>query len=419
MSKIRKKALRPWANSAASKRVTWLSFLGLIILAIMICLCIGCQWRSGHKLNIDNYIIATETGYDGYGTVSFALDYEKMINDSKADADAKASALNIATSLSPFSPKWEETNVLKNGDKVEIQWEINESAIKGLEDLLGTKIQYKKSEHTISKLTPISTFDPFEYLHADNHQTMSGTGKVDFWIQCTIGNYNVKWTVEHNGENGKLSNGDTLTLTIVDDIDKEDFARQTGKTISRTTYEYTMAGLTDYVSGDNCLACVGEKDKKIFDQIVKDWVVSGLNDENIMADSRTFKHCGYLMYANDEPKSESMLIAIYQINDQYAGDYYIFIGHKAVFSYDEHGIYINNGESLPTSFIYYEKETVRYSDKFGWASGSEPMGFIHNNEAFAGHKKIEETVDYLEATYGKDYKHLYVGPEFFNIIKER
>ena len=50
----------------------------LVLCAIMCMLLTGCGSSS---VNLNDYVVITDEGYDGYGTISVKLDYEKLIED--------------------------------------------------------------------------------------------------------------------------------------------------------------------------------------------------------------------------------------------------------------------------------------------------------------------------------------------------
>ena len=54
-----------------------LSFL-LVLCTLMCMLFTGCGSSS---VNLNDYVVITDEGYDGYGTKSVKLDYEKLIAD--------------------------------------------------------------------------------------------------------------------------------------------------------------------------------------------------------------------------------------------------------------------------------------------------------------------------------------------------
>lgn len=407
-------------------------------------------------VDINPHVVVTTDGYDGYGTVSFKIDYDEIVNSSSASAENKIAAMEVLNNFELFQTTCDATD-LKNGDIITVSWTANEEAVKAVQNYLGVKFEHEDYSCTISGLTELRDYDPFVNLIVDTHGTASGVGSVDMYIYPEV-DADIKWQVAHDGNNGSLKNGDILNIKIVDDLDLDAFAKETGLRITRTEQEYELHCLSKYVrDGDIFNYIYGDASSK-FDQIIKDWVVSGLNDSAVSANERTFELHGYLYYTNaeyteevhpspdgslnpdqaDEPENtddaldvesyeeelteptEGMLFAIYNVIDPFApAGYYVFIGLEGVFSHDQESLYYNHGERVPDSFIYYEKETIRYSVTFGWRQGSEEMGFLHNGIAFAGHEDVQDTYAFIEKYYGKDYEHRYVYPGIRNEISDR
>lgn len=375
-------------------------------------------------VDITNYITASATGYDGYGIVSFEIDYQKLADDTLASHDNKMRAVTLASIYPPFTAKIEKDGLLKNGDEIQVSWDMDDSSITVIEGYLSVDLICGEYSYIIENLLELDTYDPFENLVVDTKQTVSGSGYLEFKVHCKIADLDVMWNVTHDGENGSLKNGDVLTLSIADDIDFDAFTEATGLHIKKTTDTYTVTGLRELVKSEKIFSHIGENERAAFDKVIEDWVISGLNDQQVFeTEKRTYRPFGYLFYSNEtnreSPLNEyrDMLIAIYEISDPKMKDgYYVFIGIKGDFYCDINGITINGEGQIPSSFIYYEKETVRYSEKFGWGQNYETMGFLHDGIAYAGHKNIIETYSYIETTYGESYDNLCVSSELDGVL---
>ena len=134
----------------------------------------GCGSSS---VNLNDYVVITDEGYDGYGTISVKLDYEKLIEDHEdklTDKNIDSSIFGVKTpklaaafvfeAQKPYELSYEESDTLKNGDKIEFTWETNENAIETLKGILEVNIKYSKFTYTVKDLEALTEFDPFENI---------------------------------------------------------------------------------------------------------------------------------------------------------------------------------------------------------------------------------------------------------------
>jgi hypothetical protein len=430
------------SNSSKNLKSHLIALILSVLLIAAMTLMSGCATTiETSSVDINKYVVPILEGFDGYGSVDFVIDYQKLIDDIHASSDARNEAVELATTFGLFECTYLPSTSLKEGDSIEVSWEPKKDAVKAVENMLNVKFKYDNYEYVVSGLKPVVDYDPFENdLIFDANHTASGRGELHFQIYCSTDQANIVWDVAHDGENGTIKNGDVLTLTIEDNIDMDSFTRETGLRITQTAVKYEVCGLGEYAVDDEIFYHICSKDQATLNRVIDDWVVSALNDDNHYSEKRTYELLGYMFYTNnalDQNKNEnsyderdikapiainpeeSMLITIYKIFDQYMPDgYYVFIGLNGIFSYDHEGIYINHGESLPDSFVYYEKETVRYNEKFGWGQNCEPMGFLYNGIAYAGHMNVQETLQYLEETYGKNYKNCFMSTKLNEVVLE-
>ena len=427
-----------------------MSVIAIILLIVLVAIAMlfsGCTSKENVKtLNVNDFVIAHLSGYEEYGSVTFEVDYERMFDKLPISNSTKRNSAETAKNFSLFTADYQKSDTLRNGDEIAVTWMVNEDVLKELEQSLKVDIVSDDYKYVVRDLDDVQEFNPFDYLNIDTKHTVSGKGELYLSIYCINGDEEFLWNVEHDGENGKIRNGDVLNLTITDDIDMDEFTKATGWKITKTNDTFIVDVLGRYATNSLLLNSINEETKDVFAGVINDWVVAGLNDENVLADHRQPELHGYLFYTNaeqgehdpeywyeierydenDNPiieediePTEGMLFAIYHIEDNYIQDgYYVFIGLKGVFSCDADGIYLNNGDPIPESFVHYEKETIRYNAS-GWQQGSEEMGFLYLGAPYAGHRDIQETFAYIEKTYGKDYAHRFTNGYFLNIVPNR
>lgn len=410
------------------KKQSIIKILVVMLLMIAVSLTTSACTIKDKEIIISDYLVVEESGYDGYGTISVSLDYETMVNNRAKELEASEETrlkwLSVFEHYEPFTIKFESSDVLKNGDVIKFTFDTETKSKNALAKEMNAKFITEPFEYTLTNLVAVEDFDPFGQLNINSTDAISGKGSLEFSIDLIVNDEKVVWSVAHDGENGKISNGDILTLTLNEDIDYDAFTRATGRSISNTTMQYEVADFGEYVVDENVFRRINIDNINTFNKIIEDWVISGLNDENAMAEHRTYQLCGYLLYTNNDQNttvdtvSESMIVAIYKITEAIVPEgYYVFIGLEDILSvHGGTGLCVDNGKTLPDSFIHYKKETVRYSEKFGWGQDYEGMGFLYDGFAYAGHRDINETISYLDTTYGASYKHKHISDSLEKIL---
>ena len=80
----------------------------------------GCTKRI--EINFNDYVTIEERGYDGYGSIHIQIDYQTLVNQRaqalELTAEKKQELITIFEYYQPFKPIYEESDVLKNGDKI-------------------------------------------------------------------------------------------------------------------------------------------------------------------------------------------------------------------------------------------------------------------------------------------------------------
>ena len=403
-------------NRPASKATAWLSLAGIAIVAIVaiIFACGPSKVEEEKTILINDYLVYDVSGYNNYGSVEIKIDYEKIVDNFPVTETVKEEALNSTAKFPLFDISHSTINTLKNGDEVSFTLSANKPQISVFEETIGCKIKFQETgSWKVEGFADVIDIDPFENIVIDASDTVNGEGSFNAFIEYRNGDKIIKWTVEHDGENGVLKNGDIVNLKIKEDIDEDLIARELGIRLTRTSCEnYEVTELLTSAVNEDIFDAISESDQKTLDKIIEDWVVSSLNDGNPSVTKRKYEHFGYIYMTNNEPvedgsKVDGKLLSVYKIVDDICGKYFVYIGLSGNYHYNDTGLFIGNGERLPDSFVYYDKETVRYSEVTGWDQGSEGMGFVFDGFGYAGHKEVAETIEYLEATYGVNYKYHY------------
>jgi hypothetical protein len=218
-----------------------------VIIALIVILCIALNM--GTTIDLDKYLTIEATGYDGYGTVSAAIDWyaieekygDKLEYTSKA-REEYGGLLNFETPVEymedTVTVEFDLPDGLSNGDSVAYTWITDDD----LNEFLNCKVKYSGGTYTVSDLADVGTFDAFTNLEV----TFEG---VEPQGQATI-QYNgtdLSTSDFHCDEKNGLSNGDVITVYI-NEGDMAYFAEDLGMIPEAMTKDYVVEGLDSYLS---------------------------------------------------------------------------------------------------------------------------------------------------------------------------
>lgn len=204
-------------------------------------------------INLNEFLKFSAEGYEGYGEVEAYIDWD-AIEDKYGEeiefSDEAKDALELSSSqlkrLSPISVlsevvsvKLDKENNCSNGDQIAYQIK----APKNLEEAFNVKFEYEKGTYTVSGLKEVETFDPFEHMTV-NFTGISRNGYCDYEYDGEIFS-TWSFTAEPQYD---LSNGDTVKISLDSYYDDEYLISQYGKIPSVKEKEYTVTGLTEYVT---------------------------------------------------------------------------------------------------------------------------------------------------------------------------
>ncbi len=218
--------------------------LALLVIAIAIFMHIG------KTINLNDYVIFDEKGYNGYGEIEVTFDaklYDKCTSKMKFTSKGKK---EYGSSREPVDVFFEAIHMsfkkngeaytsdepCSNGDVITLVWEIDEELISNL----NCKLKYTDMEYTISSLEDIDTFDAFAGIEL-SFAGMSPHGTLEFTYtgnDLTTSDF----TVDKASD---LKNGDTVTVSLNDNLNY--YATRLGKMPEATSKEYTVEGLDEYI----------------------------------------------------------------------------------------------------------------------------------------------------------------------------
>lgn len=353
--------------------------------------------------NIVNYLTITETGYNEYGSISVEFDYNKFYQDYKAELNkSKVSIEQLQKSIYIECPT---KDTLSNGDIVTIPIRTQKDVVdieKIIKEQIGMSLSY-----TVADLKELTPYHPFEDLIV----TTSGFHKTGT-IYPHIEHYGVdaswEWPVlVDEDKNGQLSNGDVVELTL--DIDEDAVERKYGIDISSSTYSYPVTTLISHMETSADLRNLSDKNIEALNKVIEDWVISGENDENIYSRERTYEFETALLFVKE---GDSRVCFIYHIEDGYVpSGYYVYISpnYTVLADNENHTLISGDKRPLSSSFAKYDKDTVRYTEKWGWGQDYERQGFMYRDVPYAGKATLEDMIAYLQSWYS-EYPTMYQLP---------
>lgn len=362
--------------------------------------CIGCSAKDA-PFNIANYIIIEESGFNEYGSVNVQFNYEQLYTDFQTKfkkADVQLSDLPQYVFIEPVTD-----NTLANGEQINL-------VIKTKTDIVDIEKITRESfnmtlSHTISTLTPLTPYNAFEDLKI----TTSGfhkTGSITPYIEHYGVDASWEWPVIVSDNNGQLSNGDIVQLTL--DVDKASVERKYGIRLESLTHDYQVTTLISHLESSADLK-ISEENITALNKVIEDWVISGENDENPYGRTRTYNFETAVLFTKE---SDSRVCFIYHIEDGYVpSGYYVYLSPNYTVLADNENNTLISGDKRPlsTSFAMYDKETVRYTEKWGWGQDYERQGFMYRDVPYAGKATLDDMITYLQNWYD-EYPTMY----FFN-----
>lgn len=140
--------------------------------ALAICMVLlsltGCSGRK--TLDLNNYVNYSFSGFDGYGSLDYRIDYEALERDirenSKRQSDDVVDALIMELEMDMYG-SWNRETDLSNGDSVTYRWDINDETCKQYKKAYGLTVKCEDLVAEVSGLQELKEFDPFENFQVD------------------------------------------------------------------------------------------------------------------------------------------------------------------------------------------------------------------------------------------------------------
>jgi hypothetical protein len=382
------------------------TLIGLLFLLVVLLAFCSCGKKDAREeINLNEYLIVNATGFDGYGTATVSIDVERLVyenskllvstpttistQEGKSPAEA---AIFVFDMYQPYSLKYNESDSLKNGDVLFIEWIENEEGLSQLQSLFNAKFTHKNIKHEVVSLIPILEVDPFENVYLELSGA-NGQGAIDLSMsQATvkIGDENYIFAVSiADLKDGGYKNGDTVRVQL--EVDEEKLKQEYGFILKTRTREITLDGFSHYPGAN----------EDIFDSIDYQTVNKAFAEhiKATVSESATFKIKKVLLYVNEttEKKEESwnwhnQIVFIYEITDGDLIFYQYFMPNRNIyvgytFDIDSMGrkqiIVLDTLESLSESSADYIRQTV-------YEGVSRELTFSANGKKYAGSKSLDK-----------------------------
>lgn len=293
------------------------------VVALIVIICIAVN--AGSTIDLNKYLTIEAEGYDGFGKAKATIDWdaieakygEKLSFTSQAKKEY-GEFLKLMTPVDAMeesvSVKLEENSELSNGKPIAYTWDIDED----LSKYVKCKVKYKDDSYVVSGLTEVGSFDAFADLTVeftgiapDGRANLNYTGsEINYYdFECD--------------KMSELSNGDIIKVTI-DESRLEYYAKNLGKVPETLEKEYTVAGLSSYLTklseiNDEALTSMQQQASDVYNAyIAKNW-----SDEEKL---ESFTYIGdYLLTVKDKDLywgNNNVLYLVYraQVRDNYSND---------------------------------------------------------------------------------------------------
>ena len=340
--KRRKTSSRRNMKKVFSKRIT--SIMLVLTMLIGILSLTGCSVIQklpffGKTLNLNDYLLYTVSGYDGYGELEFNIDDAALSEDiAEIKGTDTFTVYDLVRNIRvDMKGSWDKTSELSNGDTINFRWNVDEKRIK---DLYGIKVTCKDISEKVSGLKEVQKVDVFNNMEV----SVTGIAPDGYLNKISFPDYpGIRATADKYSD---LSNGDVITITI--ESSPESTLETYGMVPEKSSTTYTVSELSEYVAK---VADIPEDIKSQILAQLDDFVVS--------------------MYAGDEKKS---------INGYEVLGYYLLSPkqvQKSLWSEPAHNqLYVVYQPTITTKLDGGKTETVtpvkyiRYENLIKYADGT-------------------------------------------------
>lgn len=251
--------------------------VGVVALIVVIAFLI----ISGKTIDLNKYLKIETSGYNGYGTATVSIDWNKLKKEHGSDLAFTSAARQLygvtSKMMTPtdltrtyVSVVLDKNSNLSDGDVINYKWTIDPTLSKYIDG----RITCSEGSIKVSNLKEVGKFDAFANVSVQ----FSGD---DPYGRASI-KYNGSELTSYNFKCNKtagLKNGDTIEVTI--EADMSAIAKKYGKVPDSTKKEYTVSGLREYIDScsdltDDCL----KKMKNEAEDVIHSYIAKSINESS-------------------------------------------------------------------------------------------------------------------------------------------
>ncbi len=318
-------------NEEANKR-TVIGIVFVVAVIALITILLLMQVAKKPKINLNNYLIITENGYEGSGSISIEIDKDSLYEDygdkitwtDSGNTYAFYYGSPVAYILDGVKVhvEGEENTGLSNGDSVSYSWEVAQNQI---ESVVNCRIRFSSGTYQMSQLEETATFDPFKDVKVTaTGVAPRGEATLSYTGEYPIGDF---LFIDKSTD---LSNGDVVTVTLALD-DEDSFVREYGVVPESYSFDYTITGMDAYITS---AAQIKEEDKAAYkaqaDDVVRAYCAELGSD--YVVDSSAYLGEYFLAAKDGDVDEQNIYGMVYKIishrdyeegSDSYTDYYYI------------------------------------------------------------------------------------------------
>ena len=302
------------------------------------------------RVNLNNYLSASFSGYEGQGTAEVTFDEESFVKDFAGKIVVIEDFLEEAKIRKPKEEEEEEKapdergvkallkeisfeasplTDLKNSDTITVTWNIKPEE---LEEVYNIHLVSSDTVFTVEGLTLIAEIDPFDGV-VITYEGVSPNVTASFTLAGV--DESCKSIIFAPDKTTHLKNGDIITVTITN-YDEEAMKAEFGKVLTTTTKQYTVEAPSSYVMDVSELSGL---DLSVFDSyshpfFTDYWSQIAITDltENY------FTNVGTYFLTNQSPLPESgeynfnALFSIYEVHATYSYTPFVDTSYAGIYS---------------------------------------------------------------------------------------
>lgn len=294
----------------------------ILMAAVLLSPCLALTGCGRSSVNLNDYLTLTSSGYNTVGTAGYTFDYEKMIMDNpKAfgleENYSEMEFYGVELALdSAFSGSLDKNSDLSNGDTVTFHWDMTDTT--EIEEKYPVRLSYADETLTISGLEEAEVIDPFAGV-AVSFEGIAPNGT----LRISSNDAAVSGLLYEGDKTSGLKNGDTIKITAAapSGADLNEYLMKNGMIASKTEQEYTVDGLSSYVSAISEIPddMQGKMKKQAEDTIQAN--CAGWAEGNFL---KSMEFLGFYFLSQKEGFSESPsneIYCVYQLTSSVTGLY--------------------------------------------------------------------------------------------------